>query len=170
MSAIGTEKFAENLENLLSAIAADSSIALSPTPGRTILVAPGEVVAHDDCCDGQVWARLVTLAPTPTTNPAGRPGLHPCALPHFVATIELGVIRCAAVVNSNGKAPSPRQITADGQQGLADMSTLLGVLRCTPNLRGLQAWTPVGPEGGCHGGFWTFTALISNCIGCEENG
>lgn len=168
MTATGVEKFAEMVETSLADLAADASIALDPTPGRTIYAAPGMSVAHDDCCDGQVWARLVSIGPLPNADPAKRPGMHPCAMPHFLATIELGVIRCAAVMGNNGKAPSPRQITQDGQQGIADMATLLGVLRCTPDLRSLGAWTPVGPEGGCHGGYWTVTKLLTNCIGCSN--
>lgn len=166
--AVGVADFAKQIKVTLAAIAQRSSTDLSPAPGRTVLLAPGALVAHDDCCDGQVWARLVNLGPMPSNDPARRPGMNPCAVPEFMLTAELGIVRCAATVNDQGRAPSPRQITADGEQSINDMSALLGVLRCTDNLRSLISWTPTGPEGGCHGGYWTFTMRASNCLGCEE--
>lgn len=168
MVATGVDKFAAALKGTLAALTTRAADALTPVPRRKVLIAPGQLVAHDDCCKGQVWARLVSLAPIATNDPGRRPGMDACAVPHFLLTGELGIIRCAATQDNSGKAPSARQVTEDGEQSLEDMSGLLGVLRCTKGLRSLGTWSPTGPEGGCHGGFWTFTMLVSNCIGCDE--
>lgn len=164
----GVELFEKQVSRALASVSLKASQTLSPRPGRTVLIAPGATVAHDDCCRGQVWARLVTIQPMPSNDPRSRPGMDVCAIPELVATMELGIIRCAATVNDHGQAPSELQITADGEQSIKDMAALLGVLRCEPGLRSLIGWTPTGPEGGCHGGFWTFTKLIPNCLTCVE--
>lgn len=166
--ATGVDSFSQQIKVALAATSTRAATALTPTPGRSVLLAPGALVAHDDCCDGQVWSRLVNLGPLPGNDPTRRPGAHPCALPEFLLTAELGIVRCAATVNDQGVAPSPAQITRDGEQSIDDMSALLGVLRCTDGLRSLLTWTPTGPEGGCHGGYWTYTMRVSNCLGCEE--
>lgn len=165
--ATGVERFAAGISDALRDLSLRAGAAVSPRPGRVVQIAPGRAVAWDDCCSGQVWARLVALQPA-AAQPARRPGLEPCAVPTFILTVELGIVRCAATVDDRGNAPSPRQITADGQQGINDMAALLGVLRCTPGLRSLERWNPDGPDGGCHGGYWTATLEVHNCLGCEE--
>lgn len=137
---------------------------LSPKPGRKILYNPGSQVAWDDCCNGQVWGRLVSISPLPTANPSRIPGLSGCAAPAFIATLELGIIRCAAVVDDQGRAPSDMAVSRDGEQSIEDMATLLGVLASLESTRSIVAWTPQGPEGGCHGGYWTFTVSVPNCL------
>lgn len=137
---------------------------LSPRPSRKILYAPGTLVAWDDCCDGQVWGRLVSITPLPTANPARIPGLSGCGAPSFIATIEVGVIRCAQTVDDQGRAPSAMEISNDGKQGISDMATILSVLASFADTRSIVGWTPQGPEGGCHGGYWTFTVAIPNCL------
>lgn len=162
--------FAHRLNSKLTALSQAAAVALNPAPGRVVAVAPGAEVAWDDCCDGQVWARLVTFQPLPSAGAARKPGTDPCAVPHFVATVELGVTRCAATQDKNGNAPAAERVAADGLQGIADMAALLGVLRCPPpgvEIRDLGSWTPQGPNGGCFGGVWTFTLRVGNCIECE---
>lgn len=160
---------ADRLTALMSKIASDAKAALTPQPQRIVQVAPGESVAWDDCCSGQLWVRLVSIAPAPTATPDRRPGADACAVPFFVATLEVGILRCAAVVNDVGDPPSALQVTTDGVQSVSDMAQLLAVLRCMERpVRTLGAWTPQGPEGGCHGGFWQFTVGLDNCIECPE--
>ena len=161
--------FAGSLNAKLSAFTTAAAAALNPTPGRLVQVAPGAEVAWDNCCDGQVWTRLVTVTPAPQT-PNGRPGGDPCAVPFFIATVELGVIRCAAKQDAKGKPPPAEKVGIDGLQGVADMAALLGVLRCPPyEIRDVGTWTPMGPNGGCFGGVWTFSLRLSNCIVCEAD-
>lgn len=162
------DDFSHVIKSRLAALSKRASQLLSPRPGRTVLLAPGEMAAWDDCCDGQVWARLVNITPLPSNTPARRPGLHPCAVPELMATFELGVVRCAHSLNDRGEAPSAVQVTEDGEQSIDDMSNLFGAMRCMDWIRSSIVWTPQGPDGGCHGGYWQGTMLVSNCVGCKE--
>lgn len=161
------EQLAERVAEDLAEIVNTAKALLDPLPGRIIAVAPGESVAWDDCCDGQLWTRLISFSPHDGNSPAQRSGMDVCALPWFIATVELGIIRCAAVLNDQGVAPTPLQIVADGVQGLNDMAQLMAAIKCADvDIRGLGSWTPQGPEGGCFGGYWTFTLRYSNCLVC----
>lgn len=158
---------AKSITDTMDTLASVAVDLVSPTPGRVVKVAPGEIVAWDDCCDGQLWVRLVNLTPSDGATPARRPGMDVCATPWFIGTFELGLVRCAAVVDDRGIAPSALQVTTDGVQSVNDMAQLMAALKCSDiDVRSLTGWTPQGPEGGCHGGFWTFTLRLSNCLTC----
>lgn len=128
---------------------------LTKKPGRSI-VAPGASVAWDDCCDGQLWARVVSISPVfqGTTNGVKCPVAYDF-------TLGVGVIRCVSTVNERGKPPSAKQITADGNAGLRDMRELADILQSYRPVDALTTrlgiWTPLGPDGGCAGGEWTMT-------------
>lgn len=130
---------------------------LDPIPGRMI-VAPGLEVAWDDCCDGQVWTRLIQLLPMVQQ---GAPG---CGVVGWQATIGLGIVRCVATVNDSGQAPSAGQITADASQMTSDIDVLREVITCN-TFQPLErlvptGWVPLGPLGGCAGGEWTMTGTL----------
>lgn len=128
---------------------------LSVAPGRSV-VAPGSIVAWDDCCDGQLAVRVIGATPVYQSGGAG------CLLGY---DLQLGVsiIRCVSTVNDSGQAPSPTQITADGHATARDLRELARALECwRPEDSGVMAhrlgqWTPRGPDGGCAGGEWTLT-------------
>lgn len=168
MTATGTQWFADNLIGMLNGLATVAAEAVTPTPGRVGLV-PGEPPAWDNCCEhgGQLWVRLVNVTPPPGNDPSRLPGMDPCAVSDFIATVELGIVRCAHVLNSQGQPPRVDQVTGDAEQGIRDMADLLGVLRCSGIVRSLGSWTPQGPQGGCFSGFWSFTVRLDNCLGCE---
>lgn len=139
--------------------------ALPVKPGRVIKYQPGEEVAWDSCCDGgQLHARVVTIQPGPTVAKAN--GL-PCGIPHWDVTIGMGLLRCVAVVNDKGKAPSAAVITSEGEQMLNDLAVLQEVITCLGKTRQVVAWTPQGPQGGCAGGEWTFIVRLQAC-GCPD--
>jgi len=129
-------------------------------PGRLILVAPGTQVAWDDCCKGQLWARLVRLEAAPV-----KPGTS-CGPDFFIATLELGIVRCVSTVDDRGRVPSAARISEDGMSGLVDMGVLLEAIQCSPRTRTVGKWTPAGPNGGCAGGSWEFTVRLDNCTTC----
>lgn len=136
--------------------------ALEVKPSRVVFIAPGAQVAWDDCCDGQLWARVVSIVPSGSSTR----GASPCVTPTFLATLELGIIRCAAVMGTKGQAPTAEAITLDGLLGLSDMTALAETLNCNPSVRTMEKWTPAGPQGGCFGGSWTLTATLTNCLTC----
>lgn len=164
----GVDEFAQRLIDRLQDIGARAVKALKPKPDLRILLYPGSDVSWDPNCDGMVWVRLRNMEPASPSSPTRMAGTHACAVREFLVEAELGIIRCAATINEHAEFPSGAQITADGVQSLQDMSELLGVLRCTRRVRSLSTWTPQGPEGGFHGGFWVFTFRVGNCIDCEE--
>lgn len=145
--------------------------SLTPTPGRSVL-APGSEVAWDDCCDGQVHVRVITVEPNyPTAQRGNATVSGNCDPVAWSVTLGVGVIRCAAVLDDDGNAPAPHQITADARQMLDDMNTLAQALTCHtfPGLDrlALSTWNPSGPMGGCHGGEWLVTATVLSCA-CPE--
>lgn len=137
---------------------------LDPVPERVIVYQPGEEVAWDECCDGQLWGRVVSVDPGPIQPKAN--GL-PCGIPWWSVTLGLGILRCVAVVNDKGTPPSAAKITEDGAQMLADLATLQEVVACTGKTATVVSWTPLGPQGGCAGGEWVFTVRIMAC-GCPD--
>lgn len=161
----GTQKLTENIAGIVAAYTQAAHEALEVKPGRTLLVAPGAEVAWDDCCEGQLWGRVVNLAPLQSTSQQSARG---CFEPFYLLSIELGILRCASVVNNQGKAPRPETLTDEGLRGIADMAALLEAIQCNDRTRTIGRWTPRGPDGGCVGGFWTFDVRVSNCIDCEE--
>lgn len=137
------------LDDLLAAVVT----ALPASVGRAV-VAPGGEVAWDDCCDGQAWVRVISVAPTYQAR---------CGIVKWTISLGIGVLRCAAVLDDDGVAPSPRQITADGHEMIADMDAIAHLIQCADDLPldpTLGNWTPLGPNGGCHGGEWSATAML----------
>lgn len=124
-----------------------------PAPVGRAVVAPGGSVAWDDCCDGQAWVRVVSVEPSYQAR---------CGIVRWTVTLGIGVLRCAAVLNDDGVAPSPRQITADGHEMIADMDAIAHLFQCNdlPLDPLLGNWTPQGPNGGCHGGEWAATVTL----------
>lgn len=130
-------------------------------------VEPGNTVAEDDCCEGKLWVRLVSLVGAPAMS---RPGGHRCAL-MFQARIALGIARCAHTVDDQGHPPSPDDMSADAYATFKDMQDLLRVLQfLIPEIKGVETlkieqWLPTGPSGGCVSGEWvaTFNYLPDIC-------
>lgn len=133
-------------------------------PVTRALVQVGSEVAHDDCCGGQVWVRVLSINPVyPGTAPAN------CAPIYYNVILAMGIVRCAATVDDNGVAPSAATITAEAHQMTQDMHDLMQAIQCCPPkpMPVMGGWSPTGPLGGCAGGEWTFTIKMDNC-GCLE--
>lgn len=139
--------------------------------GRAVgnsMVVPGEP-AWDDCCNGTVYCRMVTVAPQ-TNSPSSRGDVGGggvylgngagCGVTGWTLTMALGTLRCAATQDNRGKAPSAEKITDDGLLQIDDMQSLADVILSSEYTRGLVQYTPFTPEGGCFGGEWTFSARI----------
>lgn len=153
------------LAPLLAQALACADAALEPQAGRAALY-PGGQVAWDDCCEGQVWVRLISLVPS--GNPINtRNQSTPCGVVLWTVTLGVGALRCAAVVDELGQAPSPTALTANTNQMTADASALSEALQCclapTVNKLIMLRWDPLGPDGACVGGEWQVTVLLDNC-------
>jgi|SRR5690625_98231 len=132
---------------------------VDPAP-ELVIVAPGAEVAWDNCC-GQLWARVVDFGPPSGARQVRKADGSLCAM-RRQAQIELGMLRCAAVVDDHGRAPTAEEISADGAQVLADAEGLWLLLSCEVSVREVVKWTPVGPSGGCVGGHWRFTVDLGD--------
>lgn len=154
----------------LSALLSTAYDHLAVKPGRTIL-APGAQVAWDDCCDGQMWVRVVSVTPAYQTSRSGNVA-SACAPVRWDVVLGLGILRCAAVLDDDGNAPTAKAISADAATMVSDMGALADAVICHEHLDlervVLGAWSPQGPQGGCHGGEWSVTARVLVC-GCETH-
>ena len=153
---------------LLGRVLDEAYSVLDPKPSRKALYS-GSQVAWDDCCEGQVWVRLVAMEPV-TGDPRQNRAMGPCGVLMWRATIGVGILRCAAVLNDDGSAPSPTVLTAETLTMTSDMSALAQAISCSipTNIKGLMKmqvirWDPLGPDGGCVGGEWTVQALVNTC-------
>lgn len=133
--------------------------------GRVVRHGPGARLPWDECCDGQLWARVVNVQPVVTQQARGIS--TPCGVMFWQVTVGLNIIRCVATVNDAGQAPPADVIEEDGQLMLDDLATLQQVILCHPDTRSILSWTPLGAQGGCAGGEWQFTARMGVC-GCES--
>jgi hypothetical protein len=139
-----------------------ASTALAANPPGRAFVAPGQEVAWDDCCDGQLHVRLISLGPDNALQTRKASG-QPCGPEFWIATIGLGIVRCAHTVDDEGNAPTPGQISSDANDMTGDLTALLDAITCCIRPTSITGWTPVGPLGGCHGGEWVYTVRIPAC-------
>lgn len=140
--------------------------SLYPVPSRVVVV-PGLDAVWDECCEGQLWVRLVSYNPVqPTTVRSGDPA---CNVQMWDAGIAVGILRCVSVVDDQGRAPSPAQMLEDARMIHRDMADLQEVLQCSIHTvdnvlkARMGSWNSLGPEGGCAGGEWAMTLTLPNC-------
>lgn len=160
------------LDGILSA-ASSALNAQGRATGR-VERTPGLLPAWDDCCEGQLYLRVIEIfpsgAPFPQFDAAQKGPGGACSIHMLAFRLGLGVLRCAATLDDDGNAPYPEHVTGDADEMLLDMATLLDVLVCTAaKLPGVLAmkmdrWQPQGVEGGCHGGEWGVYFALDPCL------
>jgi len=149
------DRFGPVLEALLAC--ADAALTDCGVPAGRVSLSPGSLVAWDDCCDGQLWVRIVGVTPLQTV---------PCAYTSLNLQVGVGIIRCVHVLTDNGDAPTPEELTADTLLGTKDASILLNAITCCElpgvNNRGIRVTngTPLGAQGGCAGWEWLMTVPV----------
>ena len=136
-----------------------------PNPPARIVQSPGALPAWDDCCEGMGY---VSVQSVEASGPNGN-----CGPALWQITLAVGVLRCAAVLDDSGAAPSPREISADAAAAVVDLHNVAAMLHCLEYQGAravVQSWTPQGVDGGCHGGQWTAVMRIPacGCLGTEE--
>lgn len=175
---------AADITPILQSVLSAASSALNEehrSPAR-VEMTPGTLPAWDDCCDGQLYLRVIEVYPTAGKNSpfpqidvsqSGAAG-SACSIHALAVHIGLGVIRCAATVDDAGNSPTTVAVTSDAVLMLDDMATLLDVLVCVvpSTIRGIQGmkldrWIPQGVEGGCHGGEWGAFFAVNPCL-CQD--
>lgn len=160
------------LNGILSAAASAFQEAGTP-PGRVEL-SPGLLPAWDDCCEGQLYLRVVEVFPSgspfPQFDQEQRGVGGSCSIKLLAVHLALGMIRCAATVDNDGNPPTAAEVTMDGNEMVDDMQVLLDVIACDLGSVSrimkvkLDRWTPQGVQGGCHGGEWGFFIAVDPCL------
>jgi hypothetical protein len=144
---------------------------LQVSVGR-LYISPGLDVAWDDCCNGQAWVRLVSMAPF--YGDTRRGAAQRCGPDGMVLTMAVGALRCAAVLDDNGTPPSVTQLNNDAAAVGRDAADLLAAITCfDPEAVGLgnvilkpllvERWDPLGPDGVCVGGEWLLNTTVGAC-------
>lgn len=134
-------------------------------PVSRIGVVHGEVV-WDECCEGYLYIRVMQNT---RANPFPQASTAPttCSLIP-TAQVELGILRCAPVMDDNGVAPSAAEQSEFAQTAIRDKSILYHVLMSHyPDWAKfpvvIDKWTPLNIQGGCGGGAWQFYIDVALC-------
>lgn len=136
-------------------------------------IAPGNPPAWDFCCDcgqgdGQAWVQISEVFPT-DDFPNQQLGPMRCPPSGYGVEFTVGILRCAAVLDDQGRAPSSERLTADAQKVQRDRAIVNEMLRCCyladadPGSYVLGLWTPLGPDGGCVGGSVSLQVAVPAC-------
>lgn len=135
-------------------------------------LAPGAEVPDDWCdCGGMLYVRVITIVPN--GQEANCPPIS------LTATLGVGVIRCAAVLDDNGNPPPDAVLTAEALAMTRDAAIIYGALVCCvddPDIipkkinrrPTIGPWNPQGPLGGCARGEWSLAVNLDVCE-CEED-
>lgn len=136
---------------------------------KLVTLAPGTAVAMDECCEGELWARVSGVVPVmSTTKPV--PSMH-CAILGWRVSAGIGLARCVHGLQDGGYFPTAAEMGDDFDRLMLDMEELSQALLCDfpemPAVRSvaLGRWTPFGPDSMCAGGEWTFDYTLPYC-GC----
>ena len=139
----------------LAAITNEIYKNLTKKPARVHLY-NGQAAPIDESCSGQLWARLVSVTPVLSTNG--------CVVVYNEIIVEIGLARCVSVLDDQGEAPQPYEITHDALQALTDtaeiantVQTLSQTLREKDNTISdihIESWNPLPTLGGYGGIAW----------------
>jgi hypothetical protein len=152
----------ERMTEVLDTIVAMLTAADSDVPSRVINVVPGESIVWDQCCNGgQLTARLANMVPhySHTTKQAQ---MTPCSIDYWTATVEVTLLRCAAVQNNAGAPPSAERIGANGSLSLSDMRIILQAMTTRDFVDDVNGFEALGPNGGCMGMSWQFYTKLDS--------
>lgn len=138
-------------------------------------LAPGGMVAWDNCCkdQGQLYVRLVSMFPSGRPFPTEFAGIMRCGAYLMAATLAVGTVRCAHVVDDRGRAPTAEQMTGDALRLTLDAAILEQGIRCCLGANENVPWSmgemvTSGPEGGCGSVEWLVTVGFNTCA-CPDH-
>jgi hypothetical protein len=158
---MATEPVFDLIGPILADIVHQAEVAVNPAPARVIYIQPGAEVAWDEACGGgQLWGRVVTIAPGVGTQARSS---APCGVLYWNVVLAVGLIRCVAGLKSDGSPPSPSELTADGWQMTRDLQAIQQVILCHDSVSAIQNWLPSGTSGAYAGGEWLFTVRVGVC-------
>lgn len=128
-------------------------------------VLPGSQVALDytgNCAEacGMAWVRLSGMYPSISIGQISQRAAN--CQDMWGLEVEIGIVRCASVLDDQGNPPSDAQLLADAQVQMADADTMRRAVLCclSPKDFLLGAYTPTGPQGGVVGGTFTVYLMV----------
>ena len=155
------------LWNRLTTLLDAASVAVSGCgePVEHVGIVHGTPV-WDECCEGFLYIRILQTTPT-NEFPNAFAAPTNCDL-QLVMQAEMGILRCAPVMDDNGNAPSASAQTAFVKTVVRDKSILYNViLDHQPDWANyppvITTWSPLEIEGGCGGGAWQFYLDVVLC-------
>lgn len=160
-----TAQVTEVLHTLL-----EQAVARLTTPVGLVVLSPGQSVVWDDCCNGQLWARIVNIQPWMSGTQGPKPNVQ-CYQMGWTISAAIGVIRCVHTVTEDGALPTDAELYHDFNALAVDMEDLSKALLCDfaplPEVERfqLQTWSPALVQAGCAGGEWSFIMQLGYC-GC----
>ena len=114
------------------------------------------------------YVQIAQVSPT-DDFPIQQTGPMRCPPSGQILELNIGILRCAAVVDDQGRAPSSEQMTADALKVQRDRTIVYEAIRCCyledadPGTYVIGAFTPLGPGGGCVGGTTSLTLAARVC-------
>lgn len=135
-----------------------------PEAGR-IFIQPGGDVAWDDCCNGQLWVRVIESLPKMAAQ--ARSAVDPrCLLRGWQLRVGIGHLHCVSTLDDQGRAPAANWLTTEASEVLTTAWAIQKALLCHAELGEkyrpvMGSWRPLGPSGGCAGGEWQVDLDIS---------
>lgn len=163
-------QFGPQMNNLLLALDAAFTTCGRPVCRAFLTAATPQYVPLDTCCncssgEGQAWVAVGRTTPMNQTTA----GLIPC-ITNFEASIQIGVARCAATVDSQGNAPDPDLIGIQALAAMRDRKTMYSAIYDWMNTQDIDVhdvtvgdWVP-SVQGGCQVGVIDVTYRFSG--GC----
>lgn len=139
----------------LAAITNEIYKNLTKKPARVHLY-NGQSAPIDESCSGQLWARLVSITPVLSNNG--------CVVVYNEIIVEVGLARCVSVLDEQGEAPQPYEITHDTLGALTDTAEIANtVQKLSQTLQEkdntisdihIESWNPLPTLGGYGGITW----------------
>lgn len=120
---------------------------------------PGAAVSWEYCGEcsggscGMGYVRPAGIFPY-STFPVPETDVH-CISP-LAWVVEIGALRCLPQP-PDGEVLSPDEMLEIAIATMLDARAMYKAVKCCEAIQGaaIQFYTPVGPEGGCVGGYWT---------------
>lgn len=115
----------------------------------------------DKC--GMAWVRLTTAYPS---TAVGAASVQPARCDVGMGMdVEVGMLRCMSVGDDRGNPPPPQEQIDATELQMADLLVMWKAILCCDAIPNgdviLGQYTPVGPEGGLVGGFFTLSMAAS---------
>jgi len=140
---------------MLEDILADAQLLVVDAPDHAYIV-PGELVAWDEECGGQLWVQIIEGGPY-SRFPVVETDLQGGCVKPTAIRCGIGILRCQTGLDRLDRPtqyPTADQQTTDAETMVCDAAKLREVL-CEYDVA-VEGWRPLGPAGGMFGGLWTF--------------